>query len=77
MGNFVVSQQTSLHQNSSDDESRLSIFKLETSNLASTIFCCYETPQKTIQQINLDFPPGNARCVPCLLHSQILGTRAI
>lgn len=58
---------------------QFSIFKLAIA-LKSSIYyflLFYETQQKTIQQINFGFPPGNARCVPRLLNSPILGTRAI
>ena len=46
--------------------------------LKSTIYylfdAFYESEEKTIQQINFGFPPGNARRVPRLLNSTLLGT---
>ena len=58
---------------------QFSIFKLAIA-LKSSIYyflLFYEIKRKKDQQIDLGFPPRNARCFPRLLNSPVLGTRAI
>ena len=55
---------------------QFSIFKLAIA-LKSSIYyflLFYEIKRKKDQQINFGFPPGNARRVPRLLNSTLLGT---